>query len=261
MRQQKSQYRYIKYENAGDQFVGRALSGLPIILKEFAMSFLYFDFSTCTDEIDKDKRQFAIDAWIRKRPPSGAKNNKSVFYLVKCLVASLVFHEEFLLENLHERSEFRCNIFMTDPVPSAEFVRTAFPWNATAETPTITGIPPHTTLLAEMENLRAIIAGLQATLKNDLRDILKTELDTREVGGSGFVQSNLILSKIDDMMLKQTKQLNRMNIAAANTDNNSPPTEIERDNEFGLIIEEDADDIVAENIEKITTETRNKLRR
>ena len=62
---------------------------------------------------------------------------------------------------------------MTDIVPSAEFIWSKFPWNATDQTPTITGIPPHTTLLAEMENLRSIIEDLKATLKNDITDILK----------------------------------------------------------------------------------------
>ena len=55
-------------------------------------------------------------------------------------------------------------------------------------------------------------------------------------------------------MLKQTEQMNQMNITAANTDDNSPLTEIECDNDFVLIIEEDADDIVAENFGKNTTE-------
>ena len=148
-----SSCRYIKYENAGDQFVGHAVCGLPIMLKEFAVCFPYFDFTSCEDESEKDRHKFTIDAWIHKRLPSKAQENEGIFYLVKCFVASLVYHENFLKENLHACSELRCNVFMTDTVPSKDLFRTAFPWGATEDTPGITGIPPHTTLLAEIENL------------------------------------------------------------------------------------------------------------
>ena len=40
---------YIKYEKAGDQFVGRTVSVLPIINKEFSISPPYFDYSDLED--------------------------------------------------------------------------------------------------------------------------------------------------------------------------------------------------------------------
>ena len=70
-------------------------------------------------------------------------------------------------------------------------------WDATADTPSTTGIPPYTTLLAKIESLRLVITNLKATLKVDIKDILKNELDTRRAGGAGFVLSNLILEKLD----------------------------------------------------------------
>ena len=63
--------------------------------------------------------------------------------------------------------------FMTDTIPSTELVQTAFPWDATEDTPSITGIPPHTTLLAEIENLRLFITDLKVMLKKDIKIILK----------------------------------------------------------------------------------------
>lgn len=42
--------RYIRYESAEDQFVGRAVSGLPILKKEFGISMPYFDITSCEDE-------------------------------------------------------------------------------------------------------------------------------------------------------------------------------------------------------------------
>ena len=57
-----------------------------------------------------------IDAWICKRLPVGAQENEGVFYLVTFIVASLVYHEKFLKENLHAHSELRRNVFMIDTV-------------------------------------------------------------------------------------------------------------------------------------------------
>ena len=89
---------------------------------------------------------------------------------------------------------------MTDTIPSTELVQTAFPWDATEDTPSITGIPPHATLLAEIKDLRLVVTNLKVTLKEDIKYILKKKLDNRELGGAGFVQSNLILSKLNNMM-------------------------------------------------------------
>ena len=156
------------------------------------------------------------------------------------------------MENLHARSELRCNVFMTDTVPSAEFVRTAFLWDATEDTPSITGIPPHTTLLAKIKNLRLVITDQKVTLKEDIKVILKDELDTREVGGAGFVQSNPILSKLDNMMQQQTDQLTelRANQNSIPLAVSPPPSEHDTESDLVLIVEEDADEIIAHNIKK-----------
>ena len=55
------------------------------------------------------------------------------------------------MENLHAYSELKCNVFMTYTVPSVEFFHSSFPWNDTQDTPSITDIPPHTMLLAEIK--------------------------------------------------------------------------------------------------------------
>ena len=51
----------------------------------------------------------------------------------------------------------RCTVFIADSIPSLEYVCTACPWDATTDTVEIAGMPPHTTLLAEIDSLRIII--------------------------------------------------------------------------------------------------------
>jgi hypothetical protein len=92
--------RYIKYENAGDQFVGKCVSGRTRLSKEFAASPAYFDFSRCS-RVEKEQHDKIIDSWIKQRMPAVGQSNDKVFALLKMCVASIAYHREFLQQNLH----------------------------------------------------------------------------------------------------------------------------------------------------------------
>ena len=55
--------RYIKHKNAGDQFVGKCVSGRSRLSKEFAASQAYFDFSSLTRP-EKERNEKVIDSWV-----------------------------------------------------------------------------------------------------------------------------------------------------------------------------------------------------
>jgi hypothetical protein len=71
--------RYIKFESAGDQFVGQCVSGRPRLDKEFATSPPYIDFSDCS-RADKKQNTASIDAWIRVRVTPVARSNQMIKY-------------------------------------------------------------------------------------------------------------------------------------------------------------------------------------
>ncbi len=83
--------RCIKFENAGDQFVGQCVSGRSRLTKEFAASPPYFDFSDRT-QVDKERNIASLDAWIRQRMPVAAQLNDKVFALFKTCLASFFYH-------------------------------------------------------------------------------------------------------------------------------------------------------------------------
>ena len=56
--------RYIRYENAGDQYVGRFVSGHSRLKKEFAESCPYWDFSDL-DDSEKMAALHNLDSWIK----------------------------------------------------------------------------------------------------------------------------------------------------------------------------------------------------
>ena len=54
----------------------------------------------------------------------------------------------------------------------------------------ITGIPPHTTLLAKTQSLKCIIEYFIVSITREIKGLLKYEFDARDIYGTGFVQAN-----------------------------------------------------------------------
>ena len=69
-------------------------------------------------------------------------------------LAALVFYRGHLEEHVHPSSDLRASYLWNATVPSAELVVVKYPWNATDDTPEITGLPPDIMLLAEIESLK-----------------------------------------------------------------------------------------------------------
>ena len=64
----------------------------------------------------------------------------------------------------------------------------------------ITSIPPHTTLVAKIERLKCIIEDFKVSVIRYTKTVLKEKLNTRYIGEPGFVQGNLIFSKLDELI-------------------------------------------------------------
>ena len=91
--------RYIKYKGAGDQYVGRCVSGRNRLGKGFAESLPYFDFSHL-DSAQKGLKRREVDQWVKPRMP-GDTSNESVFALFMTCIASFIYHKSWLDETVH----------------------------------------------------------------------------------------------------------------------------------------------------------------
>ena len=60
--------KYLKYEAAGDRYVGRYASGLNQLSKEFAVTPAYFDFfGEINDEVEREKLKKDLQKWLEIR--------------------------------------------------------------------------------------------------------------------------------------------------------------------------------------------------
>jgi hypothetical protein len=111
--------RYLKYESAGDQFVGRCAACLDILSKHFAISPPYFDFSMSNDgSHNSEVHQLAFEAelekFLRDRLPNYIANKPATLKLVKVLFASVCYHEFYLKKTLSQRNPFRASPLFRD---------------------------------------------------------------------------------------------------------------------------------------------------
>ena len=237
--------RYIKYENAGDQFVGKCVSGRNRKSKEFAASPPYWDFSAEERET-KEAFEHRLHSWLRDHLPEEAKDNLKVFGIYKMSMAAIVHHREYLEEHLHQDSILRYSSFWADvdDIPFPEKVVVKYPWNATSDTPEITGIPPDIVLLAEMEALQLKMQDLKDDLKSSFKLMLVEQLDQREVGGSGFARGNEILEKVEALLHKVSQVSSAAQVSPAAP---APPPfddPVEFGHDVGCVSDNEEEDIV-----------------
>ena len=211
--------RYIKFESAGDQFVGRCVAGLPRLSKDFAISPAYFDLS-CFSQDERMSKEAELHEWIKGRVPDGAKTNARVFSLLKMVIAAVIKHKSFLEENMHAKCRLRASLLFIkiDQIPLINCVCVKHPWSKTEFTPQFSGIPADIMIMAEFESLKEEMRNMKLGIKEEMRDMksdiqlgfessLTNELDNRGVGGPGYQQSNEILAKLDVLLERSDKRV------------------------------------------------------
>jgi hypothetical protein len=171
---------YLRFEGAGDMFVGRTVSGLPCDSHEFSTLPPHFKESSP-----------AIDACVQVCFPGLPANLNRVGEFA---LASLVYHSGFLRRTLQRTHPIFLTALFQDPV----ILTTLSPLvvcGSTIKESRIqpTGIPPHVSLLRQNEMLRAQLVEENRQLRaqlQDMRDGIVTDItlhmDRRELGTGGI---------------------------------------------------------------------------
>ena len=124
--------RYIHYEKAGDQYVGRCATGVSSLSKQFAASPAYWDFTDQPQCSEKEVDKVIHDNFAR---PSEISENS--FNVVRNLFASICYHYTFLNTNLHPLDKLRSSpmFIAAGSTDIQQYAQVRFPWNATSYTP------------------------------------------------------------------------------------------------------------------------------
>ena len=113
----------------------------------------------------------------------GSRMSPQTFKIMTNCFASICYHYDYLDRNLHPRSRVRqAPLYQQCKDEWKALSVISYPWSTTRNSPKLTGIPPHVVLLSELHTISRQVESF----KNDFREVLKTELDTRELGGGDF---------------------------------------------------------------------------
>ena len=204
--------KYIKYESAGDQFLGRTVCGLNSLVKEFSISPPFFNMNG--GELGQ------VDHLIRTHIVGAGSISITMFEVLRMTFASIVYHQSTLMAKLHPQHRFRSHPFFSH-LPQSLSPSRCRPMlydeaNDCERCPRLTGIPPHVAILNEMASLKSMFATSSA----DLKSTLHHELNQRGIGGEAF-QANSILEDVKkvhqkmESILTTNFSLNSSNISSA----------------------------------------------
>lgn len=172
------QDRYFQYEAAGDQFIGHTVAGLSIHKKEFGLLPPHFT--------DMNVAKNAVATYL----PQLSRQLKPIGEMV---LASLVYHPEWIQENYHPRNPLMMTPLFTSP-QELNFLSKHVTCDLYSTVIVPMGLPPHVTSLAEFGLIKSKLANLLPILKDipsETAKIVMEELENRAIGAGTVTRDGL----------------------------------------------------------------------
>ena len=153
--------RYFKYEDAGDQFVGRVIAGLPVNTSKFSVLPPHF----------VDLESSCVKRGIQAMFPalSTVPQLSSILYL---LLASLVYHFDFLHSTLPADHAFRFTPLFTDK-DLLSSLRNVLVSGYESPYLVATGIPPHVEVYKLLEKNERSISKMPTLIMNGIAQVIE----------------------------------------------------------------------------------------
>ena len=174
---------------------------------EFGVPLFYFDFTGIQEE-DRQSTQDSIDETIKQLIVGGMELAPKAYMISKYFYASLCYHHKFLDDTICSSDRLRQSpLFQHCSENHMKLAVIKYPWNSTRETPSRTGLPPHTVMLSELCTIQEKLNNF----RDDIKNTFITELDKRDTGGS-MNHTSKILEKIKNSHIRILDRLERIGI-------------------------------------------------
>ena len=178
---------YLLYERAGDQYVGRILSGLDVLSPDFACSapdFLASIENMTVQEANTLQRE--LDEKVGEAMAScfGAMEGEliSARKFLRHGLASVLHHLDDIKDSHPPSSPLlHSELFRDASVPVLKStVKVIYPWKDNSRIVKLTGLPPHVIQLALSIEIKQMVAGLQGEILEGVERLM----DDRTMGGT-----------------------------------------------------------------------------
>ena len=178
--------KYVRYEAAGDQFIGRIVAMLNINSPDFAVLPPHFDV------LDDEVMQITNSCF-----PNAHKSLEPV--LVQCL-ATLTFHRNYLRRTLRETHPLFKSILFTQRIVDKLSHRVAVSF--AGDKISATGIPPHVFIQQQLVKVSDIVDELPGRV----RSAISAEFEQRAID-SGSITRNVLQDMLEGMMGRLAESL------------------------------------------------------
>ena len=198
-------------EQGGDMFVGRALSGLPLLLAQFSASPAVF--------IKSESAEVGITAhhqWISATKAATFPmmiGTPVIGNIAENCLAAIVLHRAKVEMWDHSHPMRQSTLFRVAEVGlefASNHTQVLYPWDQESSILVFTGIPPHVALLQKVQGLQRLILGLV----DQFDERLTKQLDQRQINGGMLGETRMI-----DLIRQGTSDL-RAAVAAAGQEQN-----------------------------------------
>jgi hypothetical protein len=182
--------------SSGDQFVGRALSLLPILQTEFGASPPHF--------VGIEQETWVEDLQVSQFPMIQLVAGFGRLLLM-CL-ASVLFHRVWLMDTLDINHVFliTSNAFRNGELfeklnDNTEWIQVTYPWNDIDKA--FSGIPPHVSVLQEL----SLIKNKQGQLVKEIVAEMKTVVEQLGADGGRMSEENLrtLFSNLEERLVSR----------------------------------------------------------
>lgn len=177
------QDRYLRYEAAGDQYLGRLVCGLPQDSHKFAVLPPHFS----------DEGTELIQDTLERTFPSLVKLSHLRSLLLLCL-ASLVYQHVYLQQTLHASHPLFFTPLFSSPSNLSDLYKTVS-FGYTSPKIVATGIPPHISILKSLHRLDVTVTSLPTRISSDLDAMLESK-----GAKAGNISKELLVSIINDAL-------------------------------------------------------------
>jgi integrase len=167
---------YMRYEAAGDQYVGRAAAGLPILEASFATLPPFFKERTC--DVDN-----AIKLCFPTLQPEMQR-------IVEFSVASLVYHHDFLKATLHpDHFVFKTSLFQQPDLIRNLHILVECRLSKPGDPISATGIPAHVLHLVTLDKMQAELSQVVPAIDKIVPAVVNGVMESLE---ERAIQANTI---------------------------------------------------------------------
>ncbi len=199
---------YLQFKKVGDQCLGRVVCGLNVNSVKFAVSPPFFDFDGT--KLD-DGTSLIVYSLLRDYMVRGQSVSASVSHIFYFCFASICFHSDFLTRVLHKKNKLQASHFFQHILSNIQAAATVkYPWTKTEAIPTLTGLPPHITIMANFEQLKI---EMKET-KNAILSGVEAALDKRHIGSQSYFDKEEIISR---MLSPHNKLLKKVDVCVCSS--------------------------------------------